>query len=84
MHGTPVQRKLRLTVHKPERAQDMLGHSVGEAGKSPGLPALTLPAGLLEAGLQPGLASLAGRKLLPELDELPGNLLTKIKTHSDP
>ncbi len=79
MHGTPVQRELRLTVHEPERAQDMLGHSVGEAGKSPGLPALTLPAGPLKAGLQPGLAGLAGCKLLLQLDKLPGNLLTKIK-----
>jgi hypothetical protein len=84
MHGTPVQRKLRLTVHEPERAQDVLGHSVGEAGKSPGLPALTLPASSLEAGLQPGLAGLASSKLLLKLDELPSNLLTKIKTHSDP
>ena len=75
MHGTPVQRKLRLTVHEPERAQDMLGHSVGEAGKSPGLPALLLSAGLLNAGL----AGLAGCKLLLQLDKLPGNLLTKIK-----
>ena len=78
MHGTPVQRELRLTVYKPERAQDMLSYSIGEAGKSPGLPALALPASLLEAGLQPGLAGLAGRELLLELDKLPSDLLTKI------
>ncbi len=62
----------------------MLGNGVSEAGKSPGLPALPLPANLLNAGLQPGLAGLAGRKLLLQLNKLPGNLLTKIKTHSDP
>ncbi len=57
----------------------MLGHRVGEAGKCPGLPALPLPAGPLEAGLQPSLTSLAGGVLLLQLDELPGNLLTKTK-----
>ncbi len=57
----------------------MLGHSVGEAGKSPGLPALPLPADPLKAGLQPSLAGLAGGILLLQLNELPGNLLTKIK-----
>ncbi len=57
----------------------MLGHSVGEAGERPGLPALPLPAGTLEAGLQPSLASLAGGVLLLQLNKLPGNLLTKIK-----
>ena len=62
----------------------MLGHSVGEAGKSPGLPALALPAGPLKAGLQPGLAGLAGRILLLQLNQLLSDLLTKISTHSDP
>ncbi len=57
----------------------MLGHRVGEAGKRPDLPALPLPAGSLKAGLQPRLAGLAGGILLLQLDELPGNLLTKTK-----
>jgi hypothetical protein len=78
MHGTPVQRELRLAMNMPERAQNMLGQRIGEAGKGPGLPALALPACLLETGLQHSLAGLAGRKLFLELDKLPSDLLTEI------
>ena len=66
-------------MHEPEGPQHVLGHSISEAGKRPGLPALPLPAGPLKAGLQPSLAGLAGGILLLQLDELPGNLLTKTK-----
>ena len=69
-------------MHEPEGPQHMLGHSIGEAGKSPGLPALPLPAGPLKAGLQPSLAGLAGGILLLQLNELPGNLLNQNKAHT--
>ncbi len=81
MHSTPVQRELRLAMDEPERAQHMLGQRVGEAGKRPGLPTHPLPGHVLEAGLQPGLAGLAGRKLFLELDQLLSDLLTKT-THT--
>ncbi len=64
---TPVQRKFRFTMNQPEGTEDVLGHTIGEASKGPGLPAHPLPGHVLEAGLQPGLAGLAGRKLLLEL-----------------
>jgi hypothetical protein len=82
MHGTPVQRKLGLAMHKPEGPQHMLGNSISEAGERPGLPALLLPACSLEAGLQPGLASLAGSILLLQFNELPSNLLSQNKAHT--
>ena len=82
MHGTPVQRKLGLAMHKPEGPQHVLGHSIREASKRPGLPTLPLPAGSLKAGLQPSLASLAGSVLLLQLNELPSNLLNQNKAHT--
>ncbi len=53
----------------------MLGNSIREAGKCPGLPALPLPVGALETGLQPCFTGLAGSELLLQLNELPSNLL---------
>jgi hypothetical protein len=82
MHGTPVQRKLGLAMHEPEGPQHVLGHSIREASKRPGLPTLPLPAGSLEAGLQPSLASLAGSVLLLQLNKLPSNLLNQNKAHT--
>jgi hypothetical protein len=69
-------------MHELEGPQHMLSHSISEAGKRPGLPALPLPAGSLEAGLQPSLASLAGSILLLQLNELPSNLLNQNKAHT--
>jgi hypothetical protein len=65
-------------VDQPEGAEDMLGEAISKAGEGPGLPATALPAGLLEAGIQPGLAGLAGRKLFLEFDQLLSDFLTKI------
>ncbi len=81
MHCTPVQREFRLAMDESERSQHMLGQRVGEAGKCPGLPTHPLPGHVLEAGLQPGLAGLAGRILLLQLNQLLSDLLTKI-THT--
>jgi hypothetical protein len=74
-HGTPVQGKLRLAMDEPEGPQHVLGNSICEAGKCPGLPALPLPVGALETGLQPCFTGLAGSELLLQLNELPSNLL---------
>ncbi len=68
-------------MDQPKGAEDVLGYAIGEASKGPGLPARPLPGHALEAGLQPGLAGLAGRKLLLELDQLLSDLLTKT-THT--
>ncbi len=59
----------------------MLGQRIGKASKSPGLPTHPLPGHVLEAGLQSGLAGLAGRKLLLQLNQLLSDLLTKV-THT--
>ncbi len=69
-------------MNEPEGPQHMLGHGIREAGKRPGLPALPLPAGALETGLQPSLTSLAGSVLLLQLNELPSNLLNQNKAHT--
>ena len=60
----------------------MLGYSIREAGKRPGLPTLPLPAGALETGLQPSFTGLASRILLLQLDKLPSNLLNQNKAHT--
>jgi hypothetical protein len=65
-------------MNQPEGTEDMLGNAVGKASKGPGLPAHPLPGHVLEAGLQSGLAGLAGRILLLQLDQLLSDLLTKI------
>ena len=82
MQATPVQGKLGLAMHEPEGPLHVLGYSIREASKRPGLPTLPLPAGSLEAGLQPSLASLAGSVLLLQLNELPSNLLNQTKAHT--
>ena len=69
-------------MHEPQGPQNVLGHSVGEAGKRPGLPALPLPAGALETGLQPSFTGLASSELLLQLNELPSNLLNQNKAHT--
>jgi hypothetical protein len=68
-------------MDEPERPQDVLGEAISKAGERPGLPAQPLPGHVLEAGLQSGLAGLAGRKLLLQLHQLLSDFLTKI-THT--
>jgi hypothetical protein len=68
-------------MNQPEGAEDMLSEAIGEAGKSPGLPAPALPTRLLEAGLKARLTHLAGSISLLELDQLLRDLLTKT-THT--
>ncbi len=69
-------------MDEPEGPQHVLGNSIGKAGKCPGLPALPLPVGALETGLQPCFTGLAGSELLLQLNELPSNLLNQNKAHT--
>jgi hypothetical protein len=68
-------------MDEPEGPQDVLSEAIGEAGKSPGLPAQALPTRLLEAGLKARLTRLAGGVNLLQLNQLLSDLLTKI-THT--
>jgi hypothetical protein len=69
-------------MDKPEGPKHVLGYSICEAGERPGLPATPLPRNSLEVGLQLGLAGLASRILLLQLDKLPSNLLNQNKAHT--
>ncbi len=66
-------------MNHPQGPQHVLGDPVGGSGQRPGLPTHPFPVGLVETGLQAGLAG--GERLL-ELHELLSDLLNNAHTQT--